>query len=89
MSDFLKSFDLFKKKAEKACKLVLQISALDLQEVVMKDTPVKTGRLKSNWRLKVGTPEETALYEQADYKDNKQQEPDTLSLDEDDFYGIF
>jgi hypothetical protein len=81
MSDFLKTIDMFKKKTEKACKFVLKTSVLDLQEAVMHSTPVKTGRLKSNWRVKVGTPEDTSLYAKAVYAVDE--------IDEDEEDGIF
>ena len=81
MSDFLNSIDLFKKKTESACKLVFKTSVLDLQEAVMESTPVKTGRLKSNWRVKVGTPEDTSLYAKVEYAVDE--------VDEDEEYGIF
>lgn len=89
MSEFLKQIDAFRKKAELACKLIVANTALELQKDVMEDTPVRTGRAKSNWRIKVGTPEDTALYARVDYEEESEQFADDSPLDEDDYYGVF
>lgn len=82
MTGFAESIANFRKKAEESCKLVHKIVTADLQQAIMKDTPVKTGRAKANWQVGVITPPTTAIYEKVTYEDEG-------VVDESNYDGVF
>ena len=68
MTNFGQQLLNFKDKVEKRCLIILPETSIILQELVMNDTPVLTGRLKANWFLTINEPAQTSLYKDVNVK---------------------
>lgn len=59
---FRRDVEKFKKKAEKAAEMIFRGTFLDLSRLVIRRTPVDTGRLRGNWQTSLNAPASAARY---------------------------
>lgn len=62
MDTFAQQIEAFKKKVEERARIVHANATTILQQNIIRDTPIKTGRAKANWQATIGAQASTSLY---------------------------
>lgn len=71
MGDFSLSMDNLLKQIDKNKDDIIKKTVFDLTSAIIKDTPVDTGRARSNWQIDLNTNSNDSIIDEADIGGNK------------------